>query len=312
LKALGYLFATAALSAVVSASSAATLYSTNFETDQSANFTTVVTSADTEANFAFDYGTWVPTSPTAPITSITLAPNSSAGGTKGLKLRSNFDPTGTVEAVSVFVNAANSLTSWSLTFDAFQMWNGADLAATGTTTAFVIGNSDATKPLYAGAGATLNGWFIFMTGEGGQGSNDARYYSGTGAAPTEADTTPNWAINGGTALPINTPGAAGTWDSIFTAANYQVAGTPGRQWVTWELICKNNIVTISVTPVGGPKVQIATWAQVANQKLGLGFWDHNNGSVAAPPEDNFVVIDNLKLETAPVSAAGATDWGLFQ
>jgi len=312
LKALGYLFATAALSAVVSAGSAATLYSTNFETDQSANFTVATSSADTEANFAFNYGTWTPT-PTTDLTSITLAPNSTAGQTKALKMRANFDATGTNEGVTAYVNASAGLTSWSLTFDAFQMWNGpADVSGTGTTTGFVFGNAASTQAMYTGA-TSFNGWFLLFTGEGGQGaSGDARYYSAAGAAPVVNLATPNFANNGGAALPNDMPGAAGNWDLIFNAANYPVAGTPGRQWVTWDLVAQSGTVKVYVTPKGGTKVQIANWAQSASQTLGLGFWDLNTGSVAVPPEDNFVLIDNLHLDTAPAVVTAADDWSMFQ
>jgi hypothetical protein len=298
--------------------SAATLYTTNFETNPSANFTVAITSADTEADFAYNYATWTPTAPTAGIASITLAPNSAAGGTKALKVRSNFDATGTNEAVTAFINASAGLTSWSLTFDAYQLWNGpADVSGTGTTTGFTFGNATPNSVPFNGTGASLNGWFIMMTGEGGQGaSGDARYYSGTGGAPTINLATPNWKINGGTTLPTDMPNAAGTapatWDTVFASPNYPQPGTPGRQWVTWEIIQRQNgVVTISVTPVGGVKTQVASWTQSSSGTLGVGFWDLNNGSVADPPADNFVLIDNLTLATAPAISTAAQDWQLF-
>ncbi|MGI8907166.1 MAG: hypothetical protein ACR2IE_11825 [Candidatus Sumerlaeaceae bacterium] len=307
--------ATAALAGVTGLAPAAVLYQTNFEVSPAANFTTAISNApDTEADYNYNYATWVPTAPTAGITSITLAPNSTAGGTRALKMRANFDATGTNEGVTAYLTPSAGLTSWSLTFDAFQLWNGPDAgSATGSTTGFTMGNANPATPMYSGA-TTFNGWFLLFTGEGGQGtSGDARYYSGTNAAPISANTTPNWAINGGTTLDPNYPGAVGTWDSIFTAGGgYNPAGTPGRQWVTWELIAKDGSVKVSVTPVGGVKTQIANWIQAANQTIGLGFWDFNTGSVANPPVDNFVLVDNLKLETAPVTPAAVSEWSLFQ
>jgi hypothetical protein len=294
----------------VGSAQATVVYSTNFESDQSANFTTVITSADTEANFNYDYSTWAPTSPTAGVTSITAAP--SGAGTKGLKMRSNFDITSSNEAVTAYINSSASLTNWILTFDAYQLWNGPEGAVgTGTTTAFLIGNATTAVPLYGGAGS-LTGWFLFMTSEGGQGaSGDARYYSASGGAPTQNNTLPDWRINGGTVLPINMPGAPGEWDAVFPGGiNQNIPGTPGRQWVTWEIKADSGTgqVRVRVKPDGGVFTQIALWTQATGQTTGLGFWDPNTGSIADPPDDNFVVIDNLTLETF---TSDVKDWSLY-
>lgn len=301
--------ASAAIAAtLVSGATGATIATYDFETNQSGSFTTAISSADTEANYNYDYATWTPTAPTAGIAAIPVAP--SAAGTKGLKMRANFDVTGTDEGVTAFVNAATGMASWVLKFDCFMMWNGpADVSAVGTTTGFTVGNATTARPFHT-APTDFNGWFLLMTGEGGMGvSGDARYYSASGAAPVLAAATPNWAINGGTALPIDMPGTAGLWDAIFTSPSYPDAGLPGRQWVTWELTANNGTVSVSVTPVGGTKTKIASWTQAANKTPGFGFFDLNTGSVAVPPEDNFVIIDNVVLSTAPTAAE---NWQLLQ
>jgi hypothetical protein len=237
-------------------------------------------------------------------------------------MRANFDATGTNEGVTAFLNSSTGLTSWSLTFDCFQLWNGpasvggAIPAGTGTTTSFTFGNAATTRPFHT-APTDFNGWFVAFVAEGGNGaSGDARYYSASNGTPTVALATPNWAINGGTPLPTDMPNGAGTalntWETIFTAGNYEVPGTPGRQWVTWEIIAQAGSVKVSVTPKNGAKTQIANWVQSASQTIGLGFFDLNTSSVADPPSDNFVVIDNLHLDTAPVAPAGANDWSMFQ
>ncbi|MBX7246098.1 MAG: hypothetical protein K1X53_11420 [Candidatus Sumerlaeaceae bacterium] len=309
------LFLALALGALsVGSVQAQTIYSTNFETDQSSNFTVTSSSLDNEALFNYDYATWVPTAPTAGVTSITVAP--SAAGTKALKMRGNFDLTGTNEGVTAFVNACNGLTSYSLTWDCYQLWNGPDaVSATGSTTGFTVGTATSTaNPFYGGA-ATFNGWFLLMTGEGGQGvSGDARYYSAATAAPAVTLSKPDWRINGGTVLDTNMPGTAGTWDSIFTGTGvnyYQPAGSPGRQWVTWNIVARPGDITVYVTPKGGVKTQIAKFGDTVNARTGFGFWDFNTGSVAVPPEDNFVLIDNLKVEYAPAIPTAASDWQMY-
>lgn len=293
---------------VAGAANATILYQTDFETDQSSNFTVAISSADTEANFNYDYATWTPTAPTAGITAIGAAPG--GAGTKGLKIRSNFDGTGTDEAVTAFVNASAGKSEWTLTFDAFQLWNGAaDISGTGTTTGFTVGNANTSFPFHT-VPATFNGWFLLMTGEGGSAS-DARYYSAASATPVASNATPVWLGVG--AAQVGMPTAE--WSVIFAAPNYPQAGTPGRQWVTWEVVSNGTTVTVSVTPVGGTKTQIASWTQTANQTAGIGFWDLFTGSVADPASDNFVVIDNLILEEPdppPPPPASATNWSVYQ
>lgn len=285
---------------------AAVLYTTNFETDQSSNFTVVTSTADTEANFNFDYSTWTPTAPTAGIASIPAAP--SASGTRGLKLRSNFDATGTNEAVTAFVNASAGKSNWTLTFDAFQLWNGpADVSGTGTTTAMTFGNANTSFPLYT-APATFNGWFVSINGEGGSGT-DARFYSAASATPAVDNSIPNW-FNNGTA-DVNME-ASTNWQGVFAAPNYPEIGTPGRQWVKWKIVATGGLMVISVTPVGGTETQVSSFARTANQTVGIGFWDLFTGSIADPPADNFVVIDNLTLEEPdPIAGAGG-NWAVYE
>lgn len=303
------------------AGNAAVLYSTNFETTPT-GVTVVTSSADTEVDLNFNYGTYVPTAPTAPITSITLAPNSTAGQTRGLKMRANFDATGTNEVATVYFTASTGLTSWTLQFDCFQMVNGAPpmTSGVGTTTGFCVGNAvlggatAANAGMYTGA-TTFNGWFLLVTGEGGQGaSGDARYYSSAGGAPAVSLTIPNWALNGGTTLNTNM-GVDASWDAVFPdpVAEDGIRGLPGRRWVTWTL--QEDVVgqmTVFMQLHGAAKQQVAKWNQPSGNTIGLGFDDFNTGSVAVPPQDNFVVIDNLSISTATPLASAATDWQYLQ
>lgn len=306
-----FLLGTAVIVAGAASAQAAILYSTGFETDQSSNFTVVTTSADTEANFNFDYSTWVPTAPTVNPTSIPAAP--SGAGTRALKIRANFDLTGTNEGVTAYINASAGLATYTLSFDAYQLWNGPDGAVgTGTTTSMSVGKAVNTSAMYGGATA-FDGWWLFMVNEGGQGaSGDFRYYSGTGGAPVSDLTTmvPLFAN-------VNMPGAAGTeWDTVFTStANGAIAGTPGRQWVRWQITADaadGNRVRARVTPQGGLSHVIANWNNAiadTGKASGIGFWDHNTGSVADPASDNFILIDNLVLEDTALP--GVNEWTMY-
>ena len=298
--ALGMAFAAAASSA-----SATVLYTTNFETDQTSSFTVVGSSADIVANFAFDYALFTQTAPTAGVTSIPAAP--SGAGTKGLKLAANVDGTGTVEAVSAFINAGAGKTTYTLTFDAYQLYNGpADATGTGTTTFAAFGDAAGTAAVYSTA-AALSGFYVGLSCEGGT-TNDVVYYEGNGAAPTLNNAAANW---GGTAAASE---EVAPWTTLFTTPTYGRAGAPGRNWVTWKLEVVPGTTTVSVKPAGASSfTTVSTLTPTAgiptNGKPFVGYYDPF-ASLPVPTSDNFVIIDNLTLdEPAPPTAAGS--WSLY-
>ncbi|MCC7391186.1 hypothetical protein IT571_02365 [Candidatus Sumerlaeota bacterium] len=302
-------FALAAALAVAGSAQAAVLYTTDFETPQGANFTSAISSADTEFNYSFNYAAYVPTTPT---TALTIPAAPSGSGTTGLMIRATFDGPATNEGATAYINAGAGKTNYVLKFDAYQMFNGAVALgvpqAPNTTVGMAMGNAAPSSAMHSGATA-FTGWFIMITPEGGNGTTDVRYYSGTGAAPVNANTTPDWRINGGTVLPTGMPGTASEWPLVFPATdpNVLVPGCPGRQWVTWEVTSLGGNVSVKVTPVGGPTTTIASWAQANNNTPGVGFFDPNTGSVV-DPLDSFVVIDNLTL-TEPSEASEG--WALY-
>lgn len=298
--ALAVLFAGTAISA-----SAATLYTTDFETDQSSNFSVFTTSADTVANFTYDYSTFAFTAPSDGPASIPAAP--SAAGTKGLKLAANIDAAATVEAVSAFINAGAGKSSYTLTFDAFQMFNGpAAGTGSGTTTLFNFGNAAGTAAVYSAATA-FSGFYAGFTGEGGS-TNDNVYYEGIGAAPTLNNTAANW---GGVAAAAQ---EVAPWTTLFANPTYPKAGSPGRAWVTWKLEVVPGTITISVKPSGaGSFTSVATIAPTSgvatNVKPFVGFYDPFS-SLPVPATDNFVIIDNLSL-VEPEPPTSAENWALY-
>jgi hypothetical protein len=286
---------------------AAVIYSTDFETNQSASWTVVGDDAgaanDFSANFAYDYSTYAPTAPDTTPASIPAAP--SGAGTKGLRLDANHaDATAAAAAVTAYVNAASGLSQYTLKFDLFVNYNGPSGGGSGSTEFITVGGNATNSSVTDSAWPTFTGFWWTMTGEGGA-AQDYRYYEGTGAAPVRTDTIPNW--NGANELD---QGSAG-WQALFPSPAYETPGAPGKAWVVVEEVVNNSVVTVFLTPTGGVKTQVASWtltAGVPNSGFPLvGYWDAFS-SIANPIQDNFAVIDNLSITTP---AASVEDFNLY-
>lgn len=296
-----------AVTSIAASASALASYSTGFETDQTSSFTIGATTADTVSNFSFDYSTYVPTAPTAGITTIPVAP--SAAGTKALKLAANVDATGTTEAISAFVNAGTGISRYTLQFDCFQMWNGDAVGGgTGTTQSMVCGDAATTAVAWQNS-ANFSGEFFTITHEGGSGT-DLRYYEGNGTAAAAANNAlPNWF---GTNATANT---ATEWVALFPTPTYSIAGAPGRVWNTWQMTVDGSLITIKVKPNGAASfTQVSAFSASAAASLAgnpfVGAQD-TFASIADPAVDNFVLIDNLSFNELAAPTSADSSWSAY-
>jgi hypothetical protein len=265
----------AAVAAVVipfTTASAATLYSENFDTDQTANWTfassitgdTANNNSGGEANVFFDYSTvGIP------------SPAKSLGTTRGLKMEANVPGTAVFSGMSMSPNGVSINGNFTMTFDAWQNANGPFPAGGSGSTQMTIGGygSNGTTAQFPG-GAIQDSVYFGATGEGGSGV-DYRAYLGNGgytpAPPSQTvalgSTQPDTQVNPD-GSPVYAAGAVtgstnnsntyytsrfpahGAPPDQITAFPQQTgntaAGALGMTWREWEIQRINNILTWKV------------------------------------------------------------------
>lgn len=274
------------------------LFSDNFDTDTSANWT--VNSAHEGQNLAtfnWDYSTF----------GIPVAPNTTGGTTRGLRLQANNGDTPTFTGLSVsptdFGVATNE--DYRLSFDMWVNFPGP----------LTVGGSGSTMSLSAGVGTTgtraqfpgtsVEGVLFSVTGDGGSGS-DWRAYAAVGApltGSTGAYAAPGdaGALNNTNAYYAPFGGAAAPAEQLAIypeQTGLTQVGAPGIAWhevsiekrgtnFTW-FVDNLRIATISLT-----NKEIST-------NIFVGFFDINPNQTTSP-DLSFGLIDNLRvnaLETA--------------
>lgn len=299
-----------ALMALAGSASAAVIYSTDFETDQSANFTRVeafTTVADSQADFNYSYNTHAQLS--GSVFSIPEAPNSALGATKGLRISSNVsDSTAELAAVSLYYHLGSTLTEYKLKFDVWGNFNGDNKSGTGSTNMFFYGAAATqTVPFSTPTTAAIpgNGFIFTLTPDGGA-AGDFRLYSGTSTIARN-DAAANYL--GANKLDDLDP----EWQAVFPAISpLVVAGAPGKRWNTVEMIVRASAPNIQVfiTPPGGPRTLVSeiAVAPAATNFPVIGYSDINGG-IANPASDQFAVIDNFSIDDNP--SAGLQDWALY-
>jgi hypothetical protein len=146
------------------------VYSENFDTDHTADWTVNSSGADSPVDLIFDYSS----------VGIPSAPNSTGGSTIGAKLQANLSG-GVFGGVSISPVVLNLTGNYALRFDLWQSYNGpAPDGGSGSTQLSGAGvGTQGTTPQWPG-GTQDSVWFA-CTGDGGS-SIDYRAYSS--AAPT--------------------------------------------------------------------------------------------------------------------------------
>lgn len=288
----------AAGSVAASASAQTTLFSDNFETNTSANYTIVDDgSVDGVQEFGFDYVA----------AGIPLAPRSTVGDTGGLRLTANTS-VGAADAITCFHNDVVTADVYTMTVDVWMNFTG----AAGTTEHGHVG--------IGGDGSTFNqvfspisgsGAFLAFTGDGGSGS-DHRWFrdpNNTPAGETDSTTLPN---SHSSYLGNGSNNTGSFFQTLFPAPPSTIAGSPGNIWTTIEVEVNNTIGQISFSYDGVLTFQ-GDFANRFDGQVSLGLADvfSSIGIV-----DSFVVYDNLVVEgdggvgqsycLAVVNSTGAT------
>lgn len=293
------------------------LFETDFATDQSANFTVShqAAPADNQIDFSYDYSTFAQAASGFP-TSIPQSPSTVAANTRALRMATNTGATGVVNAITATLNGV-SQANMRITFDGWINYNGGAGGGTGSTE-FITFGASANSALPAAPGSnyltsvnpSFNGFYFTLAGEGGA-AQDYRYYDGNGGAAVG---------NNGALANFGGDGSvdhnAAFFQSTFPSPAFETAGAPGKAWLTYEIVILNGSVRLSITKPDNSEVVLCNWF-IPNAGTTLtGLAPHFGtadvfASLAVPASDNFVLIDNVKVE-AISAAASAGNWALYQ
>jgi len=296
----------ALLAIALSASGQTVLFSDNFDSDTSANWTVRDGSgtgvSDYTAQFAFDYSTNTFTRNGVTGT-IPPAPN---GGGNGLKLTVNKnDDSADTAAVCVFPTGQVFSNDYALKFDMWINYNGGAYGGSGSTEFAHFGlNTVGDKVDWASTTDPADGVWFAVTGEGGA-ARDYRSYVGDGYYPAmELQGVEGGFLdrNGdGTVeqeIYLDTP--IDPLDVMFPPPTFETPAAPSKQWVQVEVRQRTNeffqhtITWLINGYVIAEHSQADSYAQTMGDIM-LGTMDIFS-SIASPKADNFVIYDNVRVE----------------
>lgn len=296
------------------------LFSDDFQTDSSAAWEVFPGSADGVSDYtvewAFDYGTATYVSNGVTQT-IPPAPNSAGGATRGVKITvNNSDETAAQAAVSLYPKGKTFSGDYALKVDMWMNYNGPAFGGTGSTEHAAFGlNHAGDKVVWdlSPSGTDLgDGVWFSVAGEAGAGTtlSDYNAYVGDGWLPPARLGVPDGGYldrdEDGTAEREINAAAASPLKEAFPAPPGETPGAPGKQWVQVELRQRTvgtgetyvtwlmNGYVIAEHNQGESPNYVSTPQTSGN--LMLGYMDCFS-SIANPRADNYVIFDNLRVES---------------
>jgi hypothetical protein len=286
-----------------------TLFSDDFTTDTSANWTVQPGSGnainDYTAEFGFNYATnrFIRNGVT---NTIPLAPNSTVGvATNGIKITiNNNDEVAATAAVNLYPVSQSFSNDYALKFDMWINYNGGEFGGTGSTEFSIFGlNMSGTLDNWTGADLGDGVWFG-VTGEGGA-ARDWRAYVGDAVipgAPLELLDVSGGFLdrdNSGTAEQESfTDPDTYPLKLLFPKPTYETAAVPGKQWVQVEVRQRtndtgNHVVTWLVNGYVIAQLSPDQYLQT-NGNIMIGAMDIF-ASIADPRAENFFIFDNVRV-----------------
>lgn len=276
-----------------------TLFSENFDTDHTANWTVNASAGTHPVNVFFDYST----------IGIPSAPNS--GGTRrGLKLQAN-TVGGVFGGVSVSPTGQGFTGNYRLRFDLWLNFNGPLGGGGNGTTQLGGAGIGVTGVTPQWAGGTLEGVWFAGTGEGGT-TEDYRAYSATVNNYAPATGVYN---AGTTTTPVDARNSAHAYYSSFggkTAPAAQLAsypqqtgstpvGTLGFTWLDVAVTKSGNLVSWTVN--GVPFATVNAVGITLSTNILLNYFDFNATTSTDPnaPALLFALFDNVRVEVIPAA-----------
>lgn len=290
LRALLGIVAAAVLAPHATPQSTATLFADDFDAGTSAPHWSVLSHAgDCAVDFAFNYAA----------RGIPSAPHSVGGTTVGLALAVNRDPaTPATDAVSVYplaaegADLANFSGNYTLLFDVWMNYNGGAGGGTGSTQYSTAGVNHSGSHVVWPLNAASDGLWCAVTGEGGSADDYCAY-------------------RGATLLSVTAGGYAGSsrnstavfYQNFFPTPPYETTGAPGKQWVQGEVRVRDGATQWRLND---RVIAMRLDTSATNGTIMLGQADVYT-SVSVPPEDTFVVYDNVRVVTDDCNGNGVSD-----
>jgi len=330
-------FACAAITLTSSIVSAQTvIYSDDFETDTSANYTVRAIDngglGDYNVFFATNYA--VNTYPRFGVNTLIPTAPSGAGG-RGVKMFVNKnDATAAVAAINIYPNISQPFSNdYAMKVDMFLGYNGPAAGGSGSTefALFGINHTGIETNWNAPSASTSDGAWFAVTGEGGAAS-DYRSFVGdsvgveqrfTGVSGGFIDRDDSGSVDD--EVFYGTGGEDPTlfpalWQMFPTNTVGETPGVPGKQWVKVEVRQRTNSLGEFTTTwlmnnyIIARHTNVSLVVGVTNAgTVMLGNMD-NFASIANPAVDNYVIFDNLKVvdlqgvaDLPEVSIATTTD-----
>ena len=298
IKQLGLVMGIALVGAMAGSSHAAILFSDDFDTDTSANYT-VNQDPDATVTYAWDYSTM----------GIPSAPNSTGGTTLGAKFTANNgDQTTGAQAINISPIGQSFSGDYVLKFDSWLNANGPfPGGGAGSTEFFTAGVGTDGDDVQKSSGSASGAWFA-GDNEGQSGIDFRAYLNASLEGPTSSvyAAPDSGAINRRNA---NNPYYHGTFPGgqmapAFQQANYPQqtgalkAGTLGFEWREVEI---RKIGTDVSWHIDG--LHIATFQNptLTGSNIFVGHWDVF-ASITDNPDLSFGVVDNVRVEVIPEPA----------
>lgn len=254
------------------------------------------TSADVSAAFGFDYG--------MAGLSIPEAPNTRPGdaATRGLRVGANLADPPSAESLIAYPIGQNFTGAYQLRFDA---WMNLDLDAlynndSAGITEFIGGGIG-----YDSVSAGVNtGAQIIATGDGGSVSDWRAFADGNflSSAEMTAGTRNGFDPYYSDFLPAVVPPVGQL--QTYVGPDGSVAGSPGFQWLTFEVNTANGRSGIWIEKPDGDRLHLTTVNADGSQpytsdgNIGLIYADFFS-SVAAVPQLQFGLFDNVEVNSIP-------------
>lgn len=279
------------------------LFSDDFDTDTTANWTvkdgSVSGTPDFGVQFNYDYSQ----------KGIPAAPGSTGGTTRGVWMTVNKDDTAEQAAVSIFPSGKNFSGNYALRFDMWLGYNGLAYGGTGSTEFATFGiNNSGDFAQWSLAPDSDGGLFFAVTGEGGAARDWRAYLGSPGGAPLELQGAAGGFIDrdGSGAVEneaFDQNAATNPLRFMFPAPPFGTPEVPGKRWVRGEVRQQDGKITWVMN--GYVIAQRDVDALSAAGNISLGNMDIF-ASIADPKTDNFVIFDNVKvvnLDTAGTALA---------
>ncbi len=260
-----------------------TVFSDDFDAGTSgSNWSVFSAGGDYTADFAYDYS----------LRGIIPAPNSS-GSTVGLHLTvNNNDAIPEPDAVSLYPIGQSFPGPRTLRFDMWLGYNGGPGGGTGSTEFATAGLHHAGDRVVWASNAASDGLWFACSGEGGD-SIDYRAYSG-GTLLSVAQAT---------LAAVSANNTDAFFQHLFPSPTYETAGAPGKHWVEVLIRYADGVVEWRLN---GRLIAIRVDESAGAANLMLGYMD-TYASIANPPEDNFVIYDNVRVEAPDCNGNGIPD-----